>query len=148
MTPRGFAPVFAYVILSAASAYAAEPILQTGSYEIRYSLELPHLERYAVTRTRSLCIDAHGLDAGIPLPVLGGNKAFDVCSAENIQIKETSLSYRIVCKGRAAARAVASYDIRQNAFKGRVAMVLGAKNMTMTEVQTARRIGACDLASN
>lgn len=148
MTLKGFVQVFVFMVISATSAHAEESILQTGAYEIRYSLELPHLERYAVTRTRSLCVDTGMLGAGIPLPVLGGNKAFDACTAENIQMEETSLTYRIVCKGRAAARAVASYDLKRDAFKGRVAMVLGAKNMTMTEVQTAQRVGACNLASN
>jgi hypothetical protein len=33
-----------------------------------------------------------------------------------------------------------------NKFTGRVAMVMGAKNMTMTEVQHARRIGECSPA--
>jgi hypothetical protein len=28
-------------------------------------------------------------------------------------------------------------------FSGNVAMVMGAKNMTMTEVQRARRVGDC-----
>ena len=34
-----------------------------------------------------------------------------------------------------------------NAFSGRIAMVMGAKNMTMTEVQRARRIGECSPAT-
>jgi hypothetical protein len=35
------------------------------------------------------------------------------------------------------------YELSPNAFNGRVAMVMGAKNMTMTEVQHGRRIGEC-----
>jgi hypothetical protein len=33
------------------------------------------------------------------------------------------------------------------AFEGRIAMVMGGKNMTMTEVQSGRRVGGCDLSS-
>jgi hypothetical protein len=33
-----------------------------------------------------------------------------------------------------------------DAFTGRIAMVMGAKNMTMTEVQHGRRIGECSPA--
>jgi hypothetical protein len=32
-------------------------------------------------------------------------------------------------------------------FRARIAMTMGAKNMTMTEVQTGRRIGSCPLAA-
>ena len=38
------------------------------------------------------------------------------------------------------------YKLSSNAFTGRIAMVMGAKNMTMTEVQHARRIGECSPA--
>jgi hypothetical protein len=38
------------------------------------------------------------------------------------------------------------YELSTNAFTGRIAMVMGAKNMTMTEVQHARRIGECSPA--
>jgi hypothetical protein len=38
------------------------------------------------------------------------------------------------------------YELSSNAFTGRIAMVMGAKNMTMTEVQHARRIGECSPA--
>jgi hypothetical protein len=31
-----------------------------------------------------------------------------------------------------------------SAFEGRIAMVMGGKNMTMSEVQTGRRVGSCD----
>ena len=33
-----------------------------------------------------------------------------------------------------------------DAFTGHIAMVMGAKNMTMTEVQHARRVGECSPA--
>ena len=38
------------------------------------------------------------------------------------------------------------YELSSNAFTGRIAMVMGAKNMTMTEVQRAHRIGECNPA--
>ena len=36
-----------------------------------------------------------------------------------------------------------AYIFSARTFSGRVAMVMGAKNMTMTEIQDARRIGEC-----
>ena len=53
------------------------------------------------------------------------------------------LEYDIVCPERGSAKGHAIYVLSGNKFSGRVAMVLGAKNMTMTEVQEARRIGEC-----
>jgi hypothetical protein len=35
------------------------------------------------------------------------------------------------------------YEVSSDAFTGHIAMVMGAKNVTMTEVQRARRIGEC-----
>jgi hypothetical protein len=58
----------------------------------------------------------------------------------------TMLEYDIVCLERGAARGHAVYELSTDAFTGRIAMVMGAKNMTMTEVQRARRIGECSPA--
>jgi hypothetical protein len=74
-----------------------------------------------------------------PLPVLSGTNAFAKCSARN---NGPSLEYDIACAGRDAPRAKAIYTLTAGHFRGRIAMVMGAKNMTMTEVQTVRRVGA------
>ena len=47
---------------------------------------------------------------------------------------------------RGSARGHALYELSTDAFTGRIAMVMGAKNMTMTEVQHAHRIGECSPA--
>ena len=124
-------------------------VLEAGLYAIDFRLELPHLERYAVNRTATVCIAPGNLTGATPLPVLSGNGAFDACSATNVARKERRLAYDIACAGRAAARASATYSLspaRHDRFRGRIEIVLGAKNMTMTEVQNARRIGHCDVA--
>ena len=46
----------------------------------------------------------------------------------------------IMCEGRGAARAHAFYAVRPDGFSGRIAMVLGAKNMTMRELQVGHRV--------
>ena len=52
----------------------------------------------------------------------------------------------LFAQNEAAARGHAVYELSTDAFTGRIAMVMGAKNMTMTEVQHARRIGECSPA--
>jgi hypothetical protein len=56
------------------------------------------------------------------------------------------LSFDILCDGRGAARARAVYTLMPRGFEGRIAMVMGGKNMTMTEVQAGHRVGSCDMA--
>lgn len=124
-------------------------VLQAGLYVIDFRLELPHLERYAVDRTATVCIAPGTLTGAAPLPVLSGNGAFAACSTANVARNARRLAYDIACTGRAAARATATYALspsRQDRFRSRIEIVLGAKNMTMTEVQRARRVGRCDVA--
>lgn len=118
--------------------------LRGGSYEITYRLELPHLERWAIGKRKTVCLT--GAQQSV-LPVLSSNTPFAKCRAENWRRDGAELSYDIVCDGRASARAHAAYRIGPHEFTGRIAMVMGAKNMTMTEVQSGRRAGSCDLAS-
>jgi hypothetical protein len=142
-----FSAIAAILLLTClASGAAAEPetSLRGGSYEITYRLELPHLERWAIDKRRTVCI----AETREPvLPVLSPNTPFARCRTENWRREGAGLSYDIVCDGRASARAHAAYRYGPGEFTGRIAMVMGAKNMTMTEVQSGRRAGSCDLAN-
>jgi Protein of unknown function (DUF3617) len=115
----------------------------SGSYELTARLELPHLERWGVDKTTLICLsNSRGPDE-IPVPVVSANNPFAKCSAANLVADGSKLEYDIVCPERGSARGHAVYKVSSDAFTGRIAMVMGAKNMTMTEVQHARRVGEC-----
>jgi hypothetical protein len=125
----------------------ADPLLpRGGAYEITARLELPHLERYAVDKTTIACLPVLRGSGEIPVPVLSANNPFAKCGATHLATDGATLEYDIVCPERGAAKAHATYTLSADRFSGRVAMVMGAKNMTMTEVQRARRIGDCSPA--
>jgi Protein of unknown function (DUF3617) len=121
---------------------AASPWPQSGSYEITARLELPHLERWSVDKTTVVCLPSSGGN-DIPVPVLSANNPFAKCTASNLVIDGPKLEYDIVCPERGAAKGHAVYRFTAGTFSGRVAMIMGGKNMTMTEFQHARRIGEC-----
>jgi hypothetical protein len=122
---------------------AEGPLSQGGSYELTARLELPHLERWAVDKTTIVCLPRVRSGNELPIPVVSANNPFAKCTAANLTADGRKLEYDIVCPGRGAAKAHASYILSTDTFSGRVAMVMGGKNMTMTEVQRARRIGEC-----
>jgi hypothetical protein len=112
-----------------------------GLYAITARLELPHVERWAVDRTRVMCLDGR-----LPVPVIAG-AGLAGCAAARVRRDGERISYGVVCPGRDASRAEARYRLSPDGFRGRVAIVTGAKNMTMTEVQVGRRLGACAAAA-
>ena len=122
-------------------AHALSP--RGGLYELTARLELPHLERWGVDKTATICLPNSLKPGEIPVPVVSANNPFAKCSATNVIADGLKLEYDIVCPERGSARAHAIYKVSFDAFTGRVAMVMGAKNMTMTELQHARRIGEC-----
>ena len=97
-------------------------------------------------KTTIICLSNFRNPDAIPVPVVSANNPFAKCSATNLVADGSKLEYDIVCRERGAARGHAVYELSSNAFTGRIAMVMGAKNMTMTEVQRARRIGECSPA--
>lgn len=125
-------------------AVAAFAALPDGAYEVVSRLELPHVERWAIDQITSVCITASGRAGGVPIPVLSANNPFAECAATNLVATGASVEYDIVCPGRASAKAHARYMLAQSGFTGRVAMVMAAKNMTMTEVVRGRRLGDCE----
>ena len=120
---------------------------QSGSYELTARLELPHLERWSVDKTTVVCLSS-SRRSKIPIPVLSANNPYAKCAASNLVIDGRKLEYDIVCPERGAAKGHAVYMFSAGTFSGRVAMVMGAKNMTMTEIQHAHRIGECSPGSS
>ena len=137
-----FALIAAGMLAGAAQAEQKETLPQAGAYEVRVRLELPNVQ-YRAASTATICIPYAGGANGAPFPVLSGNNPLASCPAGNIRRDVASLSFDILCQGRGAARGRAVYTLMPGAFEGRIAMVMGGKNMTMTEVQTGRRIGPC-----
>ncbi len=120
-----------------------EAPLPVGSYAITTRLELPHVERWAIDKTTTICLSGHSSGGQIPIPILSANHPYAACAAANLVIDHGKLDYDVVCPGRGSAKAHATYRLGADHFAGRVAMVLGGKNMTMTEVQRAHRLGDC-----
>jgi hypothetical protein len=120
-----------------------EALLPVGSYAITTRLELPHLERWAIDKTRTICLAGPAAGGQLPIPILSANHPYATCATANLVIDHGRLDYDILCPGRDSAKAHATYLLGADQFVGRVAMVLGGKNMTMTEVQRARRLGDC-----
>lgn len=144
-------PVSTIALLGAltgiAQADQTEALLQDGSYEVTFRIELPHVENWAIDKKTTICLPHAGAMSKTPLPILSGNNPLAKCPARHILRDGDILKFDIVCEGRNAAKARAVYALTPSGFKGRIAMVMGAKNMTMTEVQVGHRIGSCDLAS-
>lgn len=139
------ASALAFVGTLAGIAHSDQPLMQAGSYEVTFRLELPHLESWAIEKTTTTCVSETRGDSNAILPILSDNNPFARCSSTNVHRDEDRLTYEIVCNGRDAAKAQATYTLAPSGFVGRIAMRMGAKNMTMTEVQTGRRIASCDL---
>ena len=140
--------VSAVVFVTVVADTAAEPAVSAppaGDYVVEVRMEIPNVDAWSWKSTRRVCLPNAG--ANLPIPVLSPNNPFGNCSAANIEGSGTRLAYDIVCEGRGAARAHAVYAVLPDGFTGRIAMVLGAKNMVMREVQAGRRVGSCDLAA-
>ena len=139
--------LIAALLLCMASATAAAELLPPGAYAIDAALQIPNLNGPSWKATRHVCLDPDKPGAGLPVPVLSPNNPFAACWAEQPVRTGTELRYRIVCPGRGAARADAVYNFSPDGFRGRIAMVLGAKNMTLMELQTGHRLGDCGPAA-
>lgn len=125
-----------------AGTSAAEP-LPRGVFAVDASVQIPNVAGPSWRSTRYVCLDPGARDERLPMPVLSPNNPFTSCEARDIERTSERLRYRIVCAGRDSARALASYVLSADGFRGEIAMVLGGKNMTLTERQVGRYLGEC-----
>ena len=136
-------PAAALLLCLASGAAAGEA--PDGSFAVAASLQIPNVGGPSWQGTRVLCLGAE--PEHLPVPVLSPNSPFENCEARDLERTATHLRYRIVCPGRDSARALASYELTADGFRGEVAMLLGGKNMTLTEHQVGRRLGDCGAAA-
>ena len=131
------------VVLASPTKAVDAITLQPGRYEVSVRLDLPNIEGPAAAKVTSLCVPAQDGVGNHGLMALSENNPVARCPVVNVRQEGAALSFEIVCPGGNAAVASASYRLAGTAFDGRISMKLGGKNMTMTETQTGRRIGAC-----
>lgn len=137
----------AALLLCVVSAAEATEALPPGAYAVEVALQIPNVAGPSWQATRHVCLQTGTADLGMPVPVLSPNNPFAGCKAERLVRTDGELRYHIACPGRDAARADAAYALSPEGFRGRIAMVLGAKNMTLIEYQTGHRLGDCEPAA-
>ncbi|MCP1560150.1 UNVERIFIED_ORG: hypothetical protein J2W75_001033 [Methylorubrum zatmanii] len=128
--------------LLAGPAVAAEPIvLEGGAYEVEVKLELPHLDEITGKKVARLCLtpEANGNNHGIA--VLSDNNPLARCPVSNVHQDGNELTFDTACEGKNSAHASVRYLLAPTSFRGRNAMQMGGKNMTMTEVQSGCQRG-------
>ena len=121
-------------------ASAGDVILEPGEYEVQMRLELPHIEDMGVQRTAKVCITDGGTHG---IVVLSENNPLARCPVSNVKRTADELHFNLICEGHNQAVAWAKFRLWPDRFAGAFDMKMGGKNMTMTERQTGRRIGAC-----
>ncbi len=144
--PRSWFALGTFALALWLPAFAADEsaLLQDGLYEVAVSLELPHLEALPAKTVATICVSQTGAGGTHGLAVLSQNNPLGSCPASNVRQDQEHLKFDILCEGKNAAQARATYTLLPENFKGRIEIKMGGKNMTMTETQRGHRIGPCE----
>ncbi|HEX2843601.1 DUF3617 domain-containing protein [Hyphomicrobium sp.] len=133
-------PILLVLLAAPVTASAGDTVLEPGEYEVEMRLELPYVEDMGVQKTARVCLTGGG-SRGIV--VLSENNPLVRCPVSNVSQEADELTFDLVCEGHNQAVARAKFRLRHDRFDGAFDMKMGGKNMTMTERQKGRRVGAC-----
>ena len=122
--------------------HAQELMLIPGLYEVEVRISLPNVQNVAPPKLLTLCIAPADLRSGRAFFVQSDNP-LKHCDLMDYRPVSATVVYRIVCQGPNRGNAAAVFETTSAAYRGTINMNMGGKNMTMTETQTGRRIGAC-----
>jgi hypothetical protein len=132
----------ALVFFFAFEALPAEPIPVPGLYRVEVRLELPNVPQAAAQMTLSRCLTESDLASGQAFWLLSRHP-LQSCDRLDYETAGQTVRYRIRCPGPNRGHAVATFETKATAYRGRIVMNMGGKNMTMSETQVAARVGDC-----
>ncbi len=128
--------------LAATGHGAAEPLLTPGLYRVEVRIALPNVQDIAAPLVLTRCVTPADLQSGRAFFVLSDNPLKN-CALLDYQVTADAATYRIACPGPNMGSAAGVFDLAPNAYRGSIKMNMGGKNMTMSEMQTGKRIGDC-----
>lgn len=119
-----------------------DAVLKPGFYEVTVTLEMPNVVTGIGPGTVHRCVTAEDLRSGSAFGVLGDNPIRS-CPITDYSISASRALFRIGCPGPNTPSAVGAFDLAPASYHGVITMDMGGKNMTMSERQRGRRLGAC-----
>ena len=135
---------FAGALLAAAGGppATADGSLAAGLYRVEVVVEMPNVVRPIPFRVVERCIAAEAATDGSFLQIVS-NPSIAACPLAHRSLDRNRLSLEVVCGKVNTGRASARYELAEAGYTGRIEVTMGGKNMTMTEIQRAVRLGDC-----
>jgi hypothetical protein len=124
-------------------AAAGPPGVAPGLYDIEVRLGLPNVLEVGPPTKLRRCVTSGEIESGQAFFVRSENP-LRACALTDYAATGTSVRYRIRCPGPNEASAEAEFETTTAGYRGIIRMVMGGKNMTMSETQTAVRVGECE----
>ena len=118
-----------------------EGLPAAGRYRVEVTLEMPNVRGTYPLRTVERCL-APGAIEGAFLAIVSSPQIAD-CPVVHHRHRESRLEIEVACEPVNTGRASASFELGAAGYTGRIAVTMGGKNMTLTEIQRAERIGDC-----
>jgi hypothetical protein len=133
----GFAALGAMTVLAQERA-----LLEPGLYEVTVTLALPNVKEIPLLEKIERCITPATLRDGSAFGVLSENPAKS-CNRLDYEMSDGSATFRVDCLRPNSASGKGVFELHRRDYRGTISLQMGGKNMTMSELQSAHRIGEC-----
>ena len=112
-----------------------------GLYRVEVTLEIPNVRGEMPFRTVERCIAAERAEGEL-FAIVSSPKIAE-CPVVHRAREGARIEVEVVCAPVNTGRASARIELAEMGYTGRIAVTMGGKNMTLTEIQRAERIGDC-----
>jgi hypothetical protein len=131
------------VAMVAGFAHAGGLGVEPGLYEIEVRVGLPNVLEVGPPGRLTRCLTAGDIESGQAFLVRSENP-IRACGLTDYAASGAAVRYRVRCPGPNAASGEAEFEATGQGYRGAIRMQMGGKNMTMSETQTAVRLGDCE----
>jgi hypothetical protein len=144
-TKRLWTAAFAGAVLTMTSGPLAATggRLAAGLYRVEVVVEMPNVLRPMPFGVVERCIAAGDATEGGAFLQIVSNPSIAACPLARRSLDRNRLTLDVACAKLNTGRASARYELGEASYTGRIEVTMGGKNMTMTEIQHAVRLGDC-----
>jgi hypothetical protein len=130
------------LVVMVGSAYAADPVMRPGMWEITTQMDMPGMPMKMPAQTIRQCLTKQDIEQGDRAVPTSGDST---CQVKDYKVDGNVATWKILCSGAASMHGSGRMVMQRDSYTGEMESTMNhnGQTMEMTNKWTGKRVGDC-----